>query len=222
MKKVLVVGNWKSNKTIAEGIEWVVDFGKIFNPDKARGCQVVLCVPFTHLFPLKERIEQLKTPLELGAQDASPFPEGAFTGEVSGRMIAEVAEWVLVGHSERRKYLLETEEELVFEVEQAKTAGLQVLYCVSDSITNIPYGADVVGYEPIGAIGSGQAESPTRANLVCGEIKKKSRVETVLYGGSVTPENVAQFIKQESIGGVLVGGVSLKVADFIELIYAAA
>ena len=123
MKKLLIVGNWKSNKGIAEAHNWFEKFQV-----KWENAMVVLCVPFTLLYPIKQEIDRLHIPIQLGAQDISPFSDGAYTGEVSDRQIKEFVDWVIIGHSERRKYFRETDEILAQKVDQAKSAGLHIIY----------------------------------------------------------------------------------------------
>jgi triosephosphate isomerase len=154
----------------------------------------------------------------LGAQDVSAFGDGAYTGEVSARQIKELADWVIIGHSERRKYFSETDELLAKKEEQAKSAGLKIIYCVPNDSTDIPKGVDVVAYEPVWAIGTGKSDTPENANAVIATIKATSQVPVVLYGGSVTAANVASFVGQPSIDGVLAGGASLDPVTFSDLI----
>jgi len=212
MKKLLIAGNWKSNKTAGEAIEWLGNF------KLETQAQVILFIPFTLLFPLKQEILRLQIPIQLGAQDISPFPDGAYTGEVSARQIKELADWVIIGHSERRKYFRETDEVLAQKVGQAKSAGLHIVYCVPDQETAIPPGVDAVAYEPVWAIGTGKSDTPDNASQVTRMIKAKSNISVVIYGGSVTPDNVASFVSQEAIDGVLPGGASLDPEKFASLI----
>lgn len=209
MKPITIVGNWKSNKTIDEAQTWL----ESFEPPSS-GHTIILCAPFTLLNFLHEQ----KPAFALGAQDVSPFGQGAYTGEVSAKQLKEFVEWVIIGHSERRKYLHESDEELSFEVLQAKHAGLNVVFCVPDASSHVPAGVDIVAYEPVEAIGTGRSEDPKQINAILSDIKKRSKALYGLYGGSVTPENVASFIKEPSIDGVLVGGASLDAVKFSELI----
>jgi len=223
MKPLYIVGNWKSNKVVGEAVNWLQTFASQYaNMTKELGAtQLVVCVPFSDLYAMKQLKDSLHLPFSLGAQDVSPFPEGAYTGEVSARMVKDLADWVLIGHSERRRYFHETDEELVKETEQAKEAGLQIIYCVPDSETHIPQGVDVGAYEPVWAVGTGKTDIPENANAIISQIKQKTNTPAVLYGGSVTPENVAQFTSQSAIDGVLVGGASLDPVKFLHLIQSA-
>ncbi|KKU82399.1 hypothetical protein A2973_01585 [Candidatus Gottesmanbacteria bacterium RIFCSPLOWO2_01_FULL_49_10] len=223
MKQIFIAGNWKSNKTTSEAIEWLREFKiKTSNFKLKTTPQVVLCASFTLLYPLKKEISRLGIPIKLGAQDVSPYGAGAYTGAVNAVQIKEIADWVIIGHSERRKFFSETDELLQQEVEQAKSAGLGIIYCVPDDTTIVPGTVDVVAYEPVWAIGTGKSDTPENANSVIQTIKTVSKAGRVIYGGSVTRENVASFIAQPMIDGVLPGGASLSPETFYDLLVALA
>lgn len=217
MKSLIIAGNWKSNKTTADALRWLQDFKDHIGTIPTYST-VILCVPFTLLYTVKEKITEYSLPLVLGAQNVSPFPDGAQTGEESARMVRDLAEWVIIGHSERRKNFGETDGILVKKVEQAKSAGLKIIYCVPDDAALIPNSVDVVAYEPVWAIGTGKSDTPENANTVIANIKAKSQGIRVIYGGSVTAANIASFVRQPSIDGVLPGGASLDSITFAALI----
>lgn len=221
MKKVLIAGNWKSNKGITEAQDWLRQFKLQTSNLKLETTRVVLFAPYTLLYALKQEIDHLHLPIELGAQDVSSYPDGAYTGAVNARQIKELADWVLVGHSERRQYFGETDEILEKKANQAKKLSLKVIYCVPDDKTAIPIGVDVVAYEPVWAIGTGKSDTPENANTAISTIKAKTQVMTV-YGGSVTDQNVVSFLSQDAIDGVLPGGASLDPMKFGNLIKNAA
>lgn len=208
MKKLFIAGNWKSNKTVSEAQAWL-------SAARDPNGNIVICVPFTLLPALKGG------PFVVGAQDVSPFAEGAYTGEVSARQAGEFADWVIVGHSERRKYFSENDDLLQKKVQQAKKAGLKVIYCVPDSETVVPENVDVIAYEPVWAIGTGKTDTPENADRVCAKIKERTNNAMVIYGGSVTDKNVASFVRMPHIDGVLPGGASLDPVTFSRLIDAA-
>jgi triosephosphate isomerase (TIM) len=220
MKHLIIAGNWKSNKTAVEADEWFKKFAPHIITFRQSHPDVVpiVCAPFSDLFLLKRVKDEFSIPVDLGAQDVSPFPEGAYTGEVSARMLKDMVEWVIIGHSERRKLLHEADEELINETKQAKASGLKVIYCVSDDQMAVADGADVIGYEPLWAIGTGKTDSPENANQVIANIKSRSHVAQAVYGGSITADNVASFVAQPNIDGVLVGGASLDPEKFYTLI----
>jgi triosephosphate isomerase (TIM) len=220
MKDIIIAGNWKSNKSISEAELWMKAFAPLVltQREKLGNTKIIICSPFLDLTTLKHYVDELDLPIELGAQDVSPFPEGAYTGEVTAKMLTEVSQWVIVGHSERRKYLHEADEELVNETKRAKEAGLKVIYCVSDDQMLVPAEADVIGYEPTWAIGTGKTDTPENANSVITNIKAKFAITKAVYGGSVTADNVATFMGQPAIDGALIGGASLDPAKFMNLI----
>lgn len=211
MKDLLIVANWKSNKSQQEADLWIANINlDTLDANK----KVVICPPFTLLSAFSQHFPVEK----LGAQNISPFSAGAYTGEVNALQVKEFAAYVLIGHSERRQYFKEDDEIIQEKVMQAKSAMVIPIVCVQGVDTPIPQGVDIVAYEPIWAIGTGKAESPIEANEVCRQIFHKTHVKTVLYGGSVTEENVHTFTELEYIGGVLVGGASLDPQKFSQII----
>jgi triosephosphate isomerase (TIM) len=213
-KQLFIAGNWKSNKTKKDAEVWIDTFKKVL-PKPPENLTIVLCVPFT----LLDFFHSQHLALLLAAQDVSPFGTGAYTGEIAPTQIKEFADWVVIGHSERRKYFLEDDRILSEKVIRAKDNGLSVMYCVQDDATFIPPLVDVVAYEPLWAIGTGKSDTPENANVVCSLIKQKFS-GTVIYGGSVTEVNVRSFVEQSAVDGVLPGGASLDPQKFAALIRA--
>lgn len=221
MKHLYLVANWKSNKSIKESIEWVRTFkSQTLNFKLKEHIHLILCVPFTVVSSLQEEIKLLDLPFCLGVQNISSFPTGAYTGEISASMIKEIAQWTIIGHSERRKYFYETDDILLKKVEQGKAEGLDIIYCIENSDVSVPFQIDAIAYEPVNAIGSGKAQPPQDAEVVCKQIKTLHPRVPVLYGGSVGPDNIAGFCGQPSIDGVLVGTASLDSDKFFHLIEA--
>jgi triosephosphate isomerase len=219
MKSLLIAGNWKSNKTNEQAREWVQH---IHLPESLpEQVTILLCVPFTTLSVLQWSVGQQKLPVSIAAQNVSKFDAGSYTGEVNAVQLAELTQWVLVGHSERRTYLSESDADLSMKVQRAKEAGLRVIYCVSDAQAVVPDAVDVIAYEPVWAIGTGKAETPENAEDVCAAIKQRTSAKIVLYGGSVDDANVGSFVGMPHIDGVLVGGASLDPIGFSRLITAA-
>ncbi len=222
MKSLFIAGNWKSNKTAHEAIEWVSLFHREFAGKQfPTGLTAVICAPFTALASLNDALKNTKLPLGLGAQDVSAYDDGAYTGEVSARQVGEFAQWVIIGHSERRHHQRETDDELAQKVGKAKAADLHVIYCVPDAQTVVPAGVDVVAYEPVWAIGTGKADTPDNANGVCGQIQASTHAPLVIYGGSVTDQNVVSFVSMPHIDGVLPGAASLDARTFFRLLMVA-
>jgi triosephosphate isomerase len=218
MKNLLIVANLKSYKTEIEAKEWLEAFKKIkeFEQNLSQK-ETVICPPFTLLSLFHSFILDNALPASVGAQNISSFDEGAYTGEINARQVKDFAEFVLVGHSERRKNFNEKEEELSRKVEFSLKHGLTPIFLVSGSDDLIPAGVKIVAYEPVFAIGSGTPDNPENANSTSAKIKGKN-VEKVLYGGSVNPQNVKSFTGMENIDGVLVGGASLDAKEFIEIV----
>ena len=171
MKKLFIVANWKSNLTKAEAEDWLARF-KI-NDLRLKNKKVIICPPFTLLSILKSYILNHKSPITLGAQDISPFGEGSYTGEVNGKQIKEFADYVIIGHSERRNNFSENNEMLARKVEMAKFHNLRSIFCVQSEDTPVPEGVFLVAYEPVFAIGTGNPDTPKNADKVADEIKKK-------------------------------------------------
>ena len=219
MKKLFIVGNWKSNKIVRETEEWI----NVIADSKlqiANSLEIIVCPPFTLLHSFTSAISHMPYAIKLGAQDVSPFPDGAYTGEVSARMLKDLGvSYVMIGHSERRKYFKEDDQMLANKVKEALDMGIMPIYCVTGKTSVVPTGVKILLYEPPTAIGSGEAGSPQEANEVAKTLREVSGGETiVLYGGSVSPENVAEFCKQNNINGVGVGGASLDPNKFLKLI----
>lgn len=217
MKPLFLVANWKSNKTITEAKDWLKilkeNLGEI--PSEK---QIVICATYTVLSDLKQLISEYHLPIKLGAQNISSFSQGEYTGEVSGQQIKELADFVIVGHSERRKYFGETLPILSEKTSRAKENNLEVFYCVSEKEEAIPKNASIVVYEPLFAIGTGNPDTPESAEQVAEFLKKESQLKAVLYGGSVNSQNVNSFTSNPSIDGVLVGKASLDPLEFAKVV----
>lgn len=181
--------------------------------------EIIICPPLTALPILKSLIINHKSSIKLGAQDISPFEEGAYTGEVSAKQIKEFADYVLIGHSERRKNFMENNEMLFKKVELANKYDLTPIFCVQGKKTQIPLNSNIIiAYEPINAIGTGHPDTPENAQAVASFLKKNYNVGYVLYGGSVTSKNVKEFTQMPNIDGVLIGRASLDAQEFYKII----
>jgi len=250
MRKPLIAGNWKMNKTVAEArhlaSELVPGLQAITAVDK------VLCPPFTALLAVSALLEG--TEIGLGAQDMFWEVSGAYTGEISPAMLSELCKYVILGHSERRTYFGETDSTVNRKVKAALSYNLTPIMCVGETLEEyeakqtdrivyrqVKSGLDgvdiadgkaiVIAYEPVWAIGTGRAATPEGANFVVSRVIRPALVELfgeritqdvrVLYGGSVKGDNSAEFFTQPDIDGALVGGASLKASDFIQIVQAA-
>jgi len=145
---------------------------------------------------------------------------GPYTGEVSPKQIKEFAEYVLIGHSERRQNFGETNEAINQKIEKAIFNNLKPIVCVSDTLHVESLTSDkvIISYEPIEAIGTGKPDDPTNSNLMAKKIKDINSVSKVIYGGSVNSDNINKYTSQENLGGVLVGGESLAAISFLNII----
>lgn len=213
------------------------------------GVEKILCPPFVSLDAVRSRV--LGTGVLVGAQNAYWEPKGAYTGEVSVLMLAGLADYVILGHSERRQYFHETDEDVNRKVRAVLDAGLRVIMCVGESLAENEMGhtesfveaqlrgglADVdsldrvvVAYEPIWAIGTGRAATPDLAGRIIAHIRGVVRSLVgdqaeglrILYGGSIAPENFPPFMAHPEIDGGLVGGASLRADSFLTLVRQAA
>jgi triosephosphate isomerase len=244
----MIAGNWKMNTTVSEGVRLVTEI--LPDLDKISGVDKVVCPPFTSLAAVKEVL--LKSSVKLGAQNLFYEEKGAYTGEISPLMLAELCEFVIIGHSERRQYFYESNEIVNQKVIAALKHGLKPILCVGEKLEENEAGhteevitgqlrASLAGvintlnltiaYEPIWAIGTGRAATGKQANNTIGLIRKTlarfyngpaAQAMRILYGGSVTEENTAELMQQPEIDGALVGGASLKTAKFISIIQQAA
>ncbi len=219
--KKYIVGNWKSNKTILQIEEWFSIFYRLYKENKNTDLHntiVVVCPAFPHLFIAKKLRDQYKLPIEIGAQDISPYISGAYTGAVSNDIIKEFAGYVIIGHSERRKNFLEDDHILTQKVTRAEEVGLIPIYCVPDKNTYVPKDTDIMAYEPVWAIGTGKTETPEKADEVALFLKNRFPDSSVLYGGSVSPDSIGGFSTVKNIDGYLPGGASLNPQKFWEIV----
>lgn len=225
-KNIWIIANWKSNKTIAEALDWISNVGpKLPKRDSesssGQGLKVVVCPTFSCLSEVAKAVKVGNFPMMVGAQDLSPYDMGAYTGEEAASLLKDLVSLSILGHSERRQNFKEDDEMIAKKVEQAKNKGIVPLVCVQGSDTPIPSGCNLVAYEPIFAIGTGKPDVPENANFVASELKAKYRVTLeVLYGGSVTSQNAKSFIMQPNISGFLIGKASLDPEEFLKIMKA--
>lgn len=225
MKRTFIIANWKSNKTILQTEEWfrTIDNSPItFNEEEK---EIIVCAPFTLLPKVKELIVNCQLSIVVGAQDISQFDEGAYTGEVNGKEIKDLAQFVIVGHSERRKNFSENDEVVNAKIAQALKNELTPIICVSsleqaralnDAVKNNTQA--IIAYEPLFAIGSGTADTSENADQMAKSIKNILGQTPVLYGGSVTANNISEFSKMPNIDGALIGEASLDAKEFSQIL----
>lgn len=219
-KKLWIIANWKSNKTLAEAIEWIDEVGPQL--EKRDHIKVVVCPPFTDMEEVKKRIMVSNFPMMVGAQDLSPFDEGAYTGEEAARILTDIVDLAILGHSERRQNFGETDQMVWEKAEQAKKHNIIPLVCVQGVDTPVPEGINLAAYEPVFAIGSGHPDTADNAGKVAEGLKEKYGENLqVLYGGSVTSENAKPFLQGQNLQGLLVGGASLDAEEFLKIVQVA-
>ena len=242
MRKKIVAGNWKMNKNLQEGVALAKELTEVVkNPN----CGVIICTPFIHLASVAEIVKD--SAIELGAENCADKEKGAYTGEVSAEMVKSTgAQWVILGHSERREYYNETPEILKEKVQLALANGLKVLFCIGEtleereankqnevvkaelagSVFNLSaeeWKNIVIAYEPIWAIGTGKTATAEPAEEIHAYIRscvaevygqEVADDTTILYGGSCKASNAPELFAKPDIDGGLIGGASLKAADF--------
>lgn len=245
MRTPIVAGNWKMNNTVADARELVSELVPLVK-DMA-DVKVVLCPPAIALLPVNALLAG--TEIGLGAQNMHWEASGAYTGELAPAMVAEFGQYTILGHSERRAYFGETDETVNKKVKAAQANGLTPIVCVGETLEENEAGQTsavvsrqikaglkdvsaelVIAYEPIWAIGTGRAATSELANdtikalrAVLAEIFGAEAADgiRILYGGSVKGANAAEYFSQSDIDGALVGGASLKAADFAAITAAA-
>lgn len=220
MKNLLIAANWKSNMTKDEAKIWLEEFSIEEHP---QGVEIVLLAPFTLLDMVSSYVKVNSLPIQIGAQDVSPFDKGPFTGEVTAEQIKEFGSYVLIGHSERRSNFSESEDMVNKKIERAKNAELKTIVCVSnlDQLNKLPDGEMVIAYEPPGAIStSGPGAHAEDPHAVAEFVKKISekRQGLIIYGGSVNPDDVRNYTNIDNITGALVGAKSLDPQSFSSVI----
>lgn len=208
------VANWKANKNLDEALRWIDIFAKQL-PEK-NGAKIIICPPFQLLYSLAEKIKKLKN-IYLGAQDISAFNNGNFTGEVTAKMLKNLIQYSIIGHSERRKYFSETDKEIEKKVIQAKKNQIEPILCVRDEKDKIFPQVKIVAYEPVFAIGTGINESPEKVLFMKKRLNLKSNT-IFLYGGSVNEVNIKKYLSTNEIDGFLIGAASLDPIRFSHII----
>ena len=249
-RKTIIAGNWKMNKTASETKKFAEELKALL--PKAKWCDIVVCVPSVNIAAALKGFKDAR--VSVGAQNVFYEKSGAYTGEISADMLNECgAEYVVIGHSERRQYFGETNETVNLRVKAALEGGLKVILCVGELLAEREQGiteeivslqtkialqgvsADelknvIIAYEPVWAIGTGKTATPEQADEVCGIIRgviaklysaEAAEAFTVQYGGSMNAKNAAELLSKVNVDGGLIGGASLKTADFTTIVNAA-
>ena len=249
-RKTVIAGNWKMYKTPSETKAFFDEMKTMIS--RVKWCEVVLCVPFVDIPAALKATKGFR--VSIAAQNMHFEKNGAYTGEISAQMLAELGvKYVIIGHSERRQYFAETNETVNKKVHAALDAGLRPIVCVGESLQQREQGITlefireqvkialggveptavmrvIMAYEPIWAIGTGKTATADQAEEVCGWIRdcirelygaRIARAVTIQYGGSMKPGNAAELLSKLDVDGGLIGGASLKPADFVQIINAA-
>ena len=244
----IIVGNWKMNTTVAEAEALAA--GILSGLPHSTGVEVVLCPPFVSLVSVAGTLGDID--ISVGAQNLYHEANGAYTGEISAGMLAQICRYALVGHSERRSIFGETDEAVNLKVRATLGAGMTPILCIGESLdereggsaenvveSQLRAGLDgvevgpgiVVAYEPVWAIGTGQSASPEIAQAMMAHIRgtladiggeDAASAVPLLYGGSVNAGNIDGYLSQPDINGALVGGASLDAGSFVEIVKVAA
>lgn len=218
MNKLLFVANWKSHKLTKDVHPYLWTLTPLLSKLDLSNKEIVVCPSFPTLEIFTQFVRVNDLPIGVGAQNISAYDEGAYTGEVNAEQVKEFAGYVIIGHSERKKYLKETPEDIKLKVEKAKQAGLTVILCVQDENDTVVDGADIIAYEPPTAIGTGKPDSPENIAKVFQKLYDRYPSVRFLYGGSVKPENIKDFVSVPHLQGFLIGGASLDPDEFYQLI----
>ncbi len=249
MRKNVVAGNWKMNTTLEEGVELANQINSLLK-GKTVNCDVVVCVPFTHLTSVNAVLEPEL--VKLGAENCSEHEKGAYTGEVSAAMVKSTgATHVILGHSERRQYFGENNEQLLAKTKLALANGLTPIFCVGEvleerengsynevvkgqvealfELSAEDFGKIIIAYEPVWAIGTGKTATAEQAQDMHAHIRKvvedkygKQVAEdtSILYGGSCKPTNAKELFAKPDVDGGLIGGAALQAESFLGIIEA--
>lgn len=209
-----VIGNWKANKNFDEVKAWTQTFLMAYHAQP--GVSVILCPPHPFISYLYEKLGPIEN-VYIGAQTISSIESGSYTGEVTAKSLSGMVRYIIIGHSERRNALKETDEDLTLKIVQAKKYGLEPVYCVRNEKDIIPESVRFVSYEPVNSIGTGQNESLEKI-LEMKKILNLSKDTVFLYGGSVNEKNLKEYTASDGVDGFIIGGASLDVNQFLRII----
>ncbi len=246
-RKLIIAGNWKMNKTVAEGLDLVNGLKRELAAVKE--VDIIVCPPYTALSEVSKAI--LDSNIRLGAQTMSEHQNGAYTGEIAAGMLKEFSvRYVILGHSERRQYQKESDALIAAKAVAAHAAALKPIVCVGElleeresgrteaviasqlegslkGLTRAQVEETIIAYEPVWAIGTGKVASPQQAQDVHAFIRSRltalydeaiSRRVRIQYGGSVKASNARELMQQPDVDGALVGGAALEIRSFSDII----
>lgn len=248
MRRNIVAGNWKSNETFNQADDLINDIAEGLRAFDSTDVDVIVCPPFPYLELVQDAAEDVE--FFVGAQNVSKFDNGAYTGEVSAQMLQSMnVDYCIVGHSERRKYFFETNQDVAEKVNKLLAVDITPIVCVGESLEAREAGKHfdvireqvsqglfhlsaeamekvIIAYEPVWAIGTGKTATKEQAqeihafirNMLAEKYSDDTAQEiSILYGGSCNAKNAKELFAQQDVDGGLIGGASLKAADFIEI-----
>ena len=248
MRRNIVAGNWKSNETFNQADDLINDIAEGLRAFDSTDVDVIVCPPFPYLELVQDAAEDVE--FFVGAQNVSKFDNGAYTGEVSAQMLQSMnVDYCIVGHSERRKYFFETNQDVAEKVNKLLALDITPIVCVGESLEDREAGKHfdvikeqvsqglfhlsaeamekvIIAYEPVWAIGTGKTATKEQAQEIHAFIRKMlaekysddtAQEISILYGGSCNAKNAKDLFAQQDVDGGLIGGASLKAADFIEI-----
>jgi triosephosphate isomerase len=228
MKKY-IIANWKSNKTLSETQYWLDNFPHDEDSKRALlNLEIILAPPYPFLALAADIISKRHLPIKLAVQNLSAFGSGAYTGEVAAFNLQGLnVEYAILGHSERRRFLQETSQLIADKVQEALACDIRPILCLDQPylaeqarfLNNHALEKCLLAYEPVAAIGSGQAEEVGHLLDIRQSLAPFYKQNSLIYGGSVNADNVASYL--QVCDGVLLGGSSLQLRDFLDLLYAA-
>lgn len=223
MKKY-VIGNWKSNKNKKDAQAWFAEFATLYTP--VAGLEVIVAPSFICLCSLSEYVQALEIEnLSLAAQDVSPFPKGSYTGAVAADMVKGMVDYVIIGHSERRRYFHETSQDTANKMAETVDAGLKPIVCIDQpyamsqltALHDIDCEEMILAYGPVEAMTARIPEQSKRVAEATQFISQVHPRRPVVYGGSLMVENADEYIALPELAGLFVGQASLDAASFATL-----
>ncbi len=216
-----LIANWKAQMTFPQIQTWCQDFLELVNSDTAlltnlqqNNIEIIICPPFPFIQFVQYQIKNVKN-IVVGAQTVSSIEEGKFTGEVTAKSLQGIAQYAIIGHSERRTHFNETEEMISQKIDQCKKYGVQTILCVRNQEDTI-YETDIVAYEPTSSIGTGKNANPQDVVTMKKTLNLSSTIP-FLYGGSADENNEHEYLQTGEVNGFLVGTASLNAKEFYEM-----
>lgn len=208
-----LIANWKAQMTLYDVQTWIEIFRSAYKEKK--DVTIIICPPYPFLMHLKEKLHGLKN-VAVGAQTVSQFDHGKYTGEVSAKALQGIADYAIIGHSERRTNNHETEQQIQAQIALCNTYHINPVLCIRDEKDEIYDNVDLIAYEPVAAIGTGENEDPKKVLEMKESLVLPDNV-SFIYGGSVTKENFKEYYEKGGVSGFLVGTASLEAGEFLKI-----